>query len=439
MQRRGDQARERRAVEPAQRRRAVPGRVRGQHGRARRDVERGRELAELRRRELDGADRQVDDHDAHHQHRIPEQQRDRQPHRQQAGRDAAPGQDHVGRAREQLVRDRVEHRAEPRDLAGVTRHVAVERVGERRDREHHERPAELAPEREHHEHGHEAHAQHGELVGDREYRLRHGKGPSQEGATGLVLSAARANATRAGPSSPPSAARPACTPAPAPRRARSPCTRRSPSRSRRRRRGPTPPTLTPPPLVETPSPLADSMISPVVASIMRTVTVTSLLAFLRPRPPITPPPNPPVAVLLVGGRELRDRARDDVLHAEHLAHLRELGRARIGPIALREVLLGEDRVELLALDHAEAAVVDQLVDDLIGHALADVVVAPDAAPPVVDGAVVEVHHGDTSAASTLVPAPSPSSPPPQSGRLRSPKTSLSLIPPPSASTAEAGV
>ena len=36
------------------------------------------------------------------------------------------------------------------------------------------------------------------------------------------------------------------------------------------------------------------------------------------------------------------------------------------------------------------AVVHQRVDDLVGHALADVVLAP----PVVDGAVVEVHHRD---------------------------------------------
>src|SRR3972149_10883628 len=58
------------------------------------------------------------------------------------------------------------------------------------------------------------------------------------------------------------------------------------------------------------------------------------------------------------GRELGDRAGDDVLHPEHLADLGELRGARVGPIALSEVLLREHRVELLALDHPEGPVVD---------------------------------------------------------------------------------
>jgi putative ABC transport system ATP-binding protein len=104
----------------------------------------------------------------------------------------------VGRADRQIralaaldrvgLADRVEHRPELGALPGVPRHVAVERVREPRDREHHERPGELAPERQHHEQGHQRHAKHGELVGEGEDRLRHKRkiGPSQEGATGLV-------------------------------------------------------------------------------------------------------------------------------------------------------------------------------------------------------------------------------------------------------------
>ena len=58
-----------------------------------------------------------------------------------AAHDAAPGEDDVGRAREQLVRHRVEHRPEPRALVRVARDVAVEGVGEAGHHEHDERPA----------------------------------------------------------------------------------------------------------------------------------------------------------------------------------------------------------------------------------------------------------------------------------------------------------
>src|SRR5438445_5617062 len=98
------------------------------------------------------------------------------------------------------------------------------------------------------------------------------------------------------------------------------------------------------------------------------------------------------ALVLLLAAELGDRTRDDVADAEHLAQLGQLGRARIGAVAVGEVLFGQDGVELLALDDAERAVLDQLVHDLVGHALADVVVSP---PVVADRAVVEVgdrHH-----------------------------------------------
>src|SRR5688500_4744190 len=97
------------------------------------------------------------------------------------------------------------------------------------------------------------------------------------------------------------------------------------------------------------------------------------------------------ALLLVLTAELGDGARDDVLDAEDLAQLRELGRARIGAVALREVLLGQDGVELLALDDAERALFEELVHDLVGHALADVVVTP---PVIPDRAVIEVGDRD---------------------------------------------
>ena len=104
-----------------------------------------------------------------------------------------------------------------------------------------------------------------------------------------------------------------------------------------------------------------------------------------------------------------------------LASLAALGSARS---LLGEVLLGEHGVELLALDHAEGAVVDQRVHDLVGHALADVVVAP---PVVVDGAEVEVHDGHRrplrrpgrcAGAGQARPAP---------GRRPGPPTSFDLI------------
>src|SRR5207244_1633376 len=54
-----------------------------------------------------------------------------------------------------------------------------------------------------------------------------------------------------------------------------------------------------------------------------------------------------------------------------------------------EILLGENRVEALPLDHAEAAIVHQLVDDHFRDALADVLAV---VPPVIDGAEVEIEQ-----------------------------------------------
>ena len=127
---------------------------------------------------------------------------------------------------------------------------------------------------------------------------------------------------------------------------------------------------------------------------MRTVTATFALPFWVPTEPMaaadTAEPAAADAHALLLGPELGDRADQQVLHAERLADLGHGGRARIGAIAVREVLLGQDRVEALALDDAEAAVFDQAVDDQIGDALADV---PVAFPPVLNRPVIEVEDG----------------------------------------------
>ena len=70
--------------------------------------------------------------------------------------------------------------------------------------------------------------------------------------------------------------------------------------------------------------------------------------------------------------------------------LARVAAAGFGSVAVGEVLLREHGVELLALDDPEAPVVDEGVDHLVGHPLADVVLPP----PVVDRAVVEVHDRD---------------------------------------------
>ena len=97
-----------------------------------------------------------------------------------------------------------------------------------------------------------------------------------------------------------------------------------------------------------------------------------------------------VDVLLLGA-ELRDGPDDQELDAEHLAHLgHDLG-VGVSAIAVREVLLGQQGVEPLAFDDAVGAVVDQLVHDEIGDALADV---PVTLPPSLDASEVEVQDRD---------------------------------------------
>ena len=96
---------------------------------------------------------------------------------------------------------------------------------------------------------------------------------------------------------------------------------------------------------------------------------------------------------LIVAAELGDAADDDGVDAEDACDFG--GAGGVGAVAVGEVLLGEDLVELLALDHRIGAVVDQLVDQNVGDALADILVgAEECGDAALHGGVIEIHHGD---------------------------------------------
>ena len=119
---------------------------------------------------------------------------------------------------------------------------------------------------------------------------------------------------------------------------------------------------------------------------------------MPPRPnPCQLPPPPPRFGLLGLIAELGDAADDDGVHAEQLAELG--GAGGIGAIGVGEVLLGHDLVEGLALDDRVGAVLDQVGDEQVGDALADVDVgAEHGGGGGLHGGVVEVQDRDARAA-----------------------------------------
>src|SRR6185436_18290283 len=83
-------------------------------------------------------------------------------------------------------------------------------------------------------------------------------------------------------------------------------------------------------------------------------------------------PSPDGSLLIVPSK-LRDAADDDRIHPQDAPQLG--GAGGIGTVAVREILLGQDLVQGLALDHRVGVPLHQPVHDHVGDALANVHVA----------------------------------------------------------------
>src|SRR5207253_2404820 len=87
-----------------------------------------------------------------------------------------------------------------------------------------------------------------------------------------------------------------------------------------------------------------------------------------------------------------DAADDDGVYSEDARDLS--GGGRIGPIAIREVLLFQYLIQFLPLDDGEDAVLHQAVDENVGYALADVLIGTKPGVHItVHGGIVEIHDG----------------------------------------------
>src|ERR1039457_3739840 len=96
---------------------------------------------------------------------------------------------------------------------------------------------------------------------------------------------------------------------------------------------------------------------------------------------------------LIVAAELGDAADDDGIHTQNAGDLG--GARRVGAVAVGEILLLDDLVELFALDDGVNAVVDQFVHNEVGNTLADILIGTEErshAGPY--GAIIEVHYRD---------------------------------------------
>jgi hypothetical protein len=94
-----------------------------------------------------------------------------------------------------------------------------------------------------------------------------------------------------------------------------------------------------------------------------------------------------VLVVVAEGGDVADY---DVVDAEQAADLG--GRGRVGAVTVGEVLLLDDLVERRTLDEAELAAIQELADEQVGDAFADVLVgSEDRGDAGLDGSVAEVH------------------------------------------------
>src|ERR1035437_6468225 len=97
---------------------------------------------------------------------------------------------------------------------------------------------------------------------------------------------------------------------------------------------------------------------------------------------------------LIVTAELGDAADDDGIDTENAGDLG--GAGGVGAVAVGEILLRQDLVELFAFDDGEDAIVHQLVDEDVGNALADILIGSEhRGDSALHGRVIEVHHGDT--------------------------------------------
>ena len=97
---------------------------------------------------------------------------------------------------------------------------------------------------------------------------------------------------------------------------------------------------------------------------------------------------------LVVTAELGDAADDDGIHTQNAGDLG--GAGGVGAIAVGEILFRQDLVELFAFDDGVGAIVDQLIDQDVGNAFADILIGPEErGHAALHGGVIEVHHRDT--------------------------------------------
>src|ERR1039458_4391701 len=96
---------------------------------------------------------------------------------------------------------------------------------------------------------------------------------------------------------------------------------------------------------------------------------------------------------LVVTSELGDAADDDGIDTQNAGDLG--GRVGVGAVAVGEILLGQNLVELLAFDHGVYAIVHQLIHQDVGNALADILIgAEHRGNAALHRGVIEVHHRD---------------------------------------------
>ena len=116
-------------------------------------------------RERPRPDRQIDDRHREHDSDIAADDQDREPQRDAIDEaDIGQRQDDERGDEEQLVGGGIQPGAQLALLSGGAGREAVEQIGEPGEREHQERPAELAVERENHERRDQQHAKQRQLV-----------------------------------------------------------------------------------------------------------------------------------------------------------------------------------------------------------------------------------------------------------------------------------
>ena len=149
--------------------------------------------------------------------------------------------------------------------------------------------------------------------------------------------------------------------------------------------------------LDSPLALALARISAVLVSIMRPVICTTAVDFdlltpPMPKRPVTPPSAPPPTLVFLSSRP------NCVMLPMMMAstpNMRAILAALdgIGAVAVGKILLGDDLVELLALDHRIHAVGNQAIHQHVRDSLADILIrAEQLRDACSHRRIVEIHH-----------------------------------------------